>query len=600
MKKRARFLIILAVLGFCFYCLWPSIQWYFYVPEEDKQFALLSLENIRDRSEQLAIKAVQELEQEARTTPDAVPAEKYEWLIKEAKDRYKKYDKELPSEMTYISLYQGFCYGYNSPVEIHNNLVLLYKDHFREKVLKNKKYYSNSVKLGLDLAGGVNVIVRADLDKALEKKQANGNELSSDEVAYFKQQAMKTAIETITSSIDRFGLTEPVIRQQGEDKIYIEIPGAGQNEAMNAIIQGKGLLHFRLVDDAADDAFRAYRMTNINVFDENGNLIDPSVIPEDCEILGYYDKDEFGLDQFKDWIVVKNKVVSKDYGNGKIVELDGTHIQNVNISRDKMGQVGVDLSLDYDASMLFGEVTAENVGKRLAIINDNRVKSAPVIKGAIPGGNVRVDGFGIEEAQNLKKVLESAALEVELEVESQQVIGATLGAMSVKQGLYALIIGLSLIIVFMLIFYKGAGFNAVLAQVLNLFIVFSILSGLNLTLTLPGIAGMILTIGMAVDANVIIFERIKEELRLGKSRGSSIEAGFDGAFWAIMDSNITTFIAALFLSILGTGSIQGFAVTLAIGVLSSVFTALFVSRLIFDVGTEQFHRTKVGISWRIK
>ena len=154
--------------------------------------------------------------------------------------------------------------------------------------------------------------------------------------------------------------------------------------------------------------------------------------------------------------------------------------------------------------------------------------------------------------------------------------------------------------IFMLFYYKGAGVNAVVAQVLNLYFLFSILSAFNLTLTLPSIAGMVLTIGMAVDANVIIFERIKEELRNGKSRKAAIEAGFDGALWAIMDSNITTFIAALFLSILGTGSIQGFAVSLAIGVASSVFTALFVSRLMFDFNTNTFNRKNVSISWRIK
>jgi preprotein translocase subunit SecD len=153
---------------------------------------------------------------------------------------------------------------------------------------------------------------------------------------------------------------------------------------------------------------------------------------------------------------------------------------------------------------------------------------------------------------------------------------------------------------FMLLLYKGAGINAIVAQVLNFYIMFSILSALNLTLTLPSIAGMILTIGMAVDANVIIFERIKEEMRLGKSRAAAVAAGFDNAFWAILDSNITTFIAALFMSQLGSGSIQGFAVSLAIGVVSSVFTALVVSRLIFDFGTEALKQTKLSISWRIK
>ena len=196
--------------------------------------------------------------------------------------------------------------------------------------------------------------------------------------------------------------------------------------------------------------------------------------------------------------------------------------------------------------------------------------------------------------------MQTAWLNVPLEVESQQVIGASLGEDSIRAGAKAILLGLVLILIFMLIYYKASGINAVVAQVLNLFIMFSVLSAFNLTLTLSSIAGMILTIGMAVDANVLIFERIKEELRQGKSRPAAVSMGFDNAFWAIMDSNITTFIAAIFLSQLGTGAIQGFAVSLAIGVVSSVFTALFVSRLIFDFDTDVLHAKKVSIGWGIK
>jgi len=196
--------------------------------------------------------------------------------------------------------------------------------------------------------------------------------------------------------------------------------------------------------------------------------------------------------------------------------------------------------------------------------------------------------------------LQTAWLDVPLSVESQQVIGASLGDQAIRQGLLAIAVGLASIMIFMLIWYKGAGVNACVVQILNLYIMFSILSAFNLTITLPTIAGMILTIGMAVDANVIIFERIKEERRLGKDRAASISMGFDNAFWAIMDSNITTFIAAIFMSQLGSGAIQGFAVSLAIGVVSTVFTALVVSRLMFDFQTEVIHKKNISIGWRIK
>jgi preprotein translocase subunit SecD len=205
-----------------------------------------------------------------------------------------------------------------------------------------------------------------------------------------------------------------------------------------------------------------------------------------------------------------------------------------------------------------------------------------------------------EEAETLAVTLRTAALPVDLDVVNQQSIGPALGADMITQGLYALLGGLAAVMIFMLIFYKSAGINAVIAQLLNIYLMFSILSAFNFTLTLPSIAGFILTIGMAVDANVIIFERMKEELRLGKGRKAAVDSGFDKAFWAIMDSNITTFIAALFLSQLGTGPIQGFAVSLSIGVFSSVFTALFVSRLIFDFGTEVLGSKKLSVSWLIR
>ncbi|MBR5933155.1 MAG: protein translocase subunit SecD [Treponema sp.] len=596
MSKRNRFLIILAVLGLCLYCLWPSINWYFRTTKDAQQIALSSLEKIREYSIKNAVDSVKKLESDVKANPSAPVAAEYDWLCKESVKNYKKFNAAVPAEMNMSAMMKGFSLGYNMDTAeqrkeaanaIHDKLVSKFQERIRSKILKDKKNYTNAVKLGLDLAGGVNVIIRADLDAAVAAK---GKDLKPETVPLFKQQAMANAIEVLTSRIDRFGLTEPVIRQQGEDRIYIEIPGEGQETSMDAIVMGSGLLNFRLVDDEATESFTQYYYSNLaTTFDENGKLLNPSILPDDCEVLGIYGKDEYGLDQFKGYLVIKKQVA-----------LDGKHVTNVTTSTDQMGQIGVDLTLDTEGSQIFGDLTSKNVGKRLAIVSDNKIKSAPVIKTAIIGSRVRVDGFGVDEARNLQKVLETATLDVPLEIESQQVIGASLGAISIEQGKNALLIGLALIMVFMLIYYKGAGINAIVAQVLNLYFLFSILSALNLTLTLPSIAGMVLTIGMAVDANVIIFERIKEELRNGKSRRASIEAGFDGAFWAIMDSNITTFIAALFLSVLGTGSIQGFAVSLAIGVVSSVFTALFVSRLMFDFNSDVFNKESVSISWRIK
>ncbi len=435
----------------------------------------------------------------------------------------------------------------------------------------------------------MNVIVKADLDAVLE---AQGDSVSADNAAEFKKEAMANAIENLTSRIDKFGLTSPVIRQQGDDRIYIEIPGAAQADAINTLIMGKGILNFRLADMDATDAFKAYYMQHpASTFNAAGELMDPSIIPDDCEVFGVYKKDSYGLDERYDWLVVKKEVA-----------LDGKHVQSAEVRSDQYtGQPQVGFNLDAEGTTIFGTFTSAHVGDYLAIVSDNKVKSNARIQDAITGGSVSLTGaFSQEEANNIKKVLQTAWLNVPLSVESQQVIGASLGDEAIHQGIMAIILGLSLILIFMFIFYKKSGLNAVVAQVLNLFIMFSILSAFNLTLTLSSIAGMILTIGMAVDANVLVFERIKEELRQGKSRPVAISMGFDNAFWAIMDSNITTFIAAIFLSWLGTGAIQGFAVSLAIGVVSSVFTALFVSRLIFDFDTDVLHAKKVSIAWGIK
>ena len=354
---------------------------------------------------------------------------------------------------------------------------------------------------------------------------------------------------------------------------------------------GKGILNFRLVDDAATSAFnQRYSRDGQLLFDANGNLLDASIIPSDCEVMGLYTKDDYGIDERIGYLVVKKAIV-----------LEGQHIQSAEVGSDGLtNRPEVDFVLDADGAEIFAKFTGSHTGENLAIVSDNKIKSYARINDAITGGRVAITGFGLEEAQNLQKVLQSASLNVPLSVESQQVVGASLGQEAIRQGIKAIIIGLALIMVFMLVYYKGAGWNAVVAQVLNLYMMFSILSAFNLTLSLSSIAGMILTIGMAVDANVIIFERIKEELALGKSRAAAVSTGFNNAFWAIMDSNITTFIAAIFLSMLGSGTIQGFAVSLAIGVISSVFTALFVSRLMFDFGTDVLKSQKVSIGWRVK
>jgi preprotein translocase subunit SecD len=578
MSKRSRLVLILVVLAVCFAFLWPSVKWYYVTPKEDQALALGSREKIKDYSRNMAVVDLNQLKEAARADkPEAVDA-KYEQLIAEARKNYKAMKKDIPAVMTARLILASFS--------SEKDVFSIIENGYRDRILEIKKVQSKSVKLGLDLSGGMSIIIKADLAAAAESQKANIINMAD-----FKIDAMKQAMDTLNSRIDKFGLSEPVIRQQGEDRIYIEIPGAADSERINTIIMGKGMLAFHMVDSDATAAFQKYYEENpTSTFDAEYNLLDKSIIPADTQVLGLYTKDSYGLDERTGFLVIK-----------KEVGLEGKHIQSAETTSDSVsGQPRVNFVLDSEGTKIFADLTSKNVKKSLAIVSDSKIKSHAVINEAIPTGSVQLSGFSATEGENIKAVLRTAWLNVPLQLESQQVIGASMGEESIRQGIWAITFGLAAVFLFMLLYYRGAGINACVAQVLNFYIMFSVLSALNLTLTLPSVAGMILTIGMAVDANVLIFERIKDELRLKKSRAACITAGFDRAFWAIMDSNITTFIAAAFLTQLGTGPIKGFAYSLAIGVISSVFSALFVSHLMFDFDTDVLKKKTISISWRIK
>ena len=578
MSKKSRLAIILVVLAVCFAFLWPSIKWYYVIPKEDRALALGSREKIKDYAHNMAVADLKKLIEDARTDQKDAIDSKYSTLVAEAKKNYKAVKKAVPATWTARTLLAAF------PSE--SDVLAFIENGYRDKILAIKNTQGSAVKLGLDLSGGMSIIIKADLDAAIASSKA-----SITDVATFKKEAMQQAMDTLNSRIDQFGLSEPVIRQQGEDRIYIEVPGAADSERINSIIMGKGMLAFHIVDTEATAAFLEYYQAHpTSTFDADYKLLDSSVIPADTQVLGLYKKDTYGLDERTSFIVIK-----------KEVGLEGKHIQGAQTERDNIsGQPMVTFTLDAEGTKIFADLTAANVKNSLAIVSDNKVKSHAQIQEVIPSGQVQLSGFSSEEAENIKAVLKTAWLNVPLQLENQSVIGASMGEDAINQGIKAICLGILLVFAFMLVYYRSGGINACVAQLLNLFIMFSILSAFNLTLSLSSIAGMILTIGMAVDANVIIFERIKDELRLKKGRQAAIAAGFDHAFWAIMDSNITTFIAAVFLSQLGTGSIKGFAVSLAIGVISSVFTALFVSKLMFDFDTDVLKKKTLRISWRIK
>jgi preprotein translocase subunit SecD len=537
-----------------------------------------SREKIKDFARNMAVADLKQLMDDARADKKDAVGSKYSALVKEAAKNYKAIKKAKPAVWTARDVLAAFS--------SESDALSFLENGYREKILAIKKTQGSAVKLGLDLSGGMSIIIKADLDAAAASQKGAITDMKK-----FKTEAMKQAMDTLTSRIDKFGLSEPVIRQQGEDRIYIELPGAADSDRINSIIMGKGMLSFHMVDDEATQAFLTYYQEHpTSTFDAEYNLLDPSIIPAGTQVLGSYTKDSYGLDERQGFLVIKSEV-----------GLEGKHIQSAETRRDNIsGQPLVDFTLDPEGTKIFADLTAKNVKKQLAIVSDNKIKSHATINEAIPTGQVQISGFSASEAENIKAVLKTAWLNVPLTLENQSIIGASMGEDAIHQGLMAVVFGLIAVFIFMLLFYKGSGINACVAQILNLYIMFSVLSALNLTLSLSSIAGMILTVGMAVDANVLVFERIKEEMWLKKSRAVCVAAGFDRAFWAIMDSNITTFIAAAFLTQLGTGTIKGFAYSLAIGVLSSVFTALFVSHLMFDFDTDVLKRKHISISWRTK
>ena len=443
----------------------------------------------------------------------------------------------------------------------------------RNKIKEMKKLRSRIINLGLDLQGGLYMVLQPDYEEL--KKRRGGQELSQADV----KDAMRRVMEILRNRIDKFGVSEPSITTQGEDRIVIELPGSKDPDRAKNIVMGRGLLEFKLVDEDTTAKLRR------DMFDEDGNLIDKSVIPKTSELRYYWEKNKYGILEKKRAIVLYKKTL-----------LDGSYIKRAQVQTDQFGKPEVVFSLSSEGAKKFAEITGSNVGKMLAIVLDGKILSMPVIRERISGGNVRITGnFTMNEAKDLALILRAGAFPVPLEIVEERTIGPTLGEDSIKSGIKAAIIGSILVLGFMLLYYKLSGFIADIAVILNMFILLGILAWLNFTLTLSGIAGMILTVGMAVDANVIIFERIKEELRSGKTIAASIQAGYDKAFRTILDANMTTLIATFVLSQFGSGPIKGFAVTLSIGIVINMFTSIFVTRLLYDIGIDLFKVKKLSI-----
>ena len=509
-----------------------------------------------------------------------------------------------------------------------------------------KKYLApQGMKLGLDLQGGIHLVLKVDLDKAAENSLdlaatvlkdslaeknitavrmnsgdptqiiltlpntgavATVNEvikgkfenldikinaeagtfpritlkLQPSEIETIRKNAVAQSLEIIRNRIDQFGVTEPVIIRQGEDMIVVQLPGVKDQKRAMDLIGKTAQLQFKMV---ADDA--GLNLNNlIAKAIQNGqwqweqsrkqlNLALQGQIPQNTEI--YFERviDNQTKAESKVPLLLKSQV-----------EMTGEMVKDAQVRiGGTFNEPYVSLDLTGPGAEVFGNITDKNVGKRMAIVLDEVVRSAPVIREKILGGQAQISGsFTHEEATDLAIVLRAGALPAPVEIIQNMSVGASLGKDSINQGLMSGLFGTLMVVAFMLIYYRLSGFLAIYALVLNIIFLFLGLAMLNSTLTLPGIAGIILTIGMAVDANVLIYERMREEFALGKSVKSGVDSGFDNAFWSIVDSQVTTLITAIALFLFGTGPIKGFAVTLTLGIIFNLFAVLVCTRWAYD------------------
>jgi protein-export membrane protein SecD len=458
-----------------------------------------------------------------------------------------------------------------------------------------------SIHLGLDLQGGMHLLLEVDRShlSAAEAKDATDR-----------------AMEVLRNRIDQFGVAEPIIQREGEDRIVVQLPGLTDRERARELLGKTALLEFKLVRTAEEvrgmiqrlDSFLAARGagktagldTLLQRQPLSSHLIDmgyaqfvrsedvptvqgmiatagiDSIIPADSEILWSSDDVDYQGVTGRSLYVVKR---SPEMTGGSIATAEA----RIGLEQTNPGAWGVSMTMTPKGRADFARVTGNNVGRQLAIVLDGRLSSAPNIRERIPSGDARITGsFTADQAKDLSIVLRAGALPAPVRIAEERSVGPSLGGDSIQHGLMAGLIGSILVVVFMVIYYQLSGVIAIAAMLLNTVYVIAALAGFGATLTLPGIAGLVLTVGMAVDTNVLIFERIREELRHQKSVRQSVELGYNRAFRTILDAHLTTLISALFLFQFGTGPIKGFAVTLSIGLIANMFTAVLFTRMIFD------------------
>lgn len=585
MKKSSRLLILLICLVGGFYFLMPSIKWYFVFKEKDRDEAGLS--GVRLKNE-----INSRIEKGIKAFNDVNAGDKeLKVLKKEINRKLKEYNSvsaeklKLASNATYDDMKDVLfkMYSYNNKTEDEKNALI---EKVAKKALENyytaefdakRKVKQSTIKLGLDLQGGAYTVVTLNFDHpSVEGKVTNDND---------KAAALDNAVLMIENRINKFGVSEVSIQKiKEQNKIIINLPGVKETSDLRKIIETVGVLDFKVVSKEGSELLselkRRYDSEGKWFVDDKGN-INPEIIselPPDTEALRVSNKDKYG----DDYSQVPFIVVSKESLLG-----DNPKVKSATVDPDNLGRYVINFTLEGEAVERWAKATKENIGRQIAIILDDVVLQSPVVQSEIPNGRsqITLGNLSYEELDDMAKILRSGSLNIPLEIAEENTIGASLGQDSIRSGLFALFIGIIAVVVFMILVYGLGGIVANIALLFNLFFLLAGMGMFNGTLTLPGIAGIILTLGMAVDANVLIYERVKEEFRSGKSFTTSMTLGYEKAFWAIMDGNITTFIAAIGISLFGTGAVKGFAVTICMGVVSTLFTSLFITRLIWDTIT---------------
>jgi protein-export membrane protein SecD len=598
--------------------MYPSFKWYFATTPEEKNEVSISRERLKDLVVEKVDATVAKLNKNEKISDAELKVIEAEF-IKNLNDRNNAIDKANRDVINYnkknpkdpMKAKERYTvkksYTYNEMKEIMLNITGKEKrvESFFRVALENyhdvnlnarKDIKDKIIKLGLDLQGGAYAVITINFNHPKVRELYPGG-ITKDKKDYM----INNAMSMIQNRINKYGLSEIDIKKlKDQEQIVVTLPGVKEISSLSKIIETVGVLDFKIVSKEGKAEFDKIvldaRKQGKPLFDQERRLLPEFQAKLDAfsaskklpllEVLFKQEKDKWGIEkeEIPIFVVERDSLFNKSKTDPD-PKKRYINISSATVDKDNMGRNVVNFSLEGDDIKTWANVTGNNVGKEVAIILDDYVLHAPSVREKIPNGRsqITLGDSPLEDLRNLALILRAGSLDVPLVISEQQVIGPSLGRDTIQKGIFAVFLGLIFVITFMMLYYSVGGIISDFAMFLNLVFLTGGLALFNATLTLPGIAGYILTVGMSVDANVIIFERVKEEFRAGKPFGTALNVGYNKAFWTIFDSQLTTFAAGIGLALFGTGPIKGFAVTLCLGIVISMYTALVITKLIFDI-----------------